>query len=123
MKSISISTPKSAQWTDPETIDKRCPHEQGLWSDAAQVAVAAGPVVEGFNVIEDIRPSQFPGWINTFSDALFLQRTEGHMIFSNLNSKPESTIKNSIEKTVPPVANSGQTVPKTKTKKPAVMRA
>jgi hypothetical protein len=39
------------------------------------------------------------------------------------NSKPESTIKNSIEKTVLPVANSCQKVPDIKTKKPAVTRA
>ncbi|HBY0416335.1 TPA: hypothetical protein MIO32_11200 [Klebsiella variicola] len=38
------------------------------------------------------------------------------------NSKPESTIKNSIEKTVLPVANSCQKVPDIKTKKPAVTR-
>ncbi|WP_319802734.1 hypothetical protein, partial [Klebsiella sp. 10982] len=43
--------------------------------------------------------------------------------FSNLNSKPESTIKNSIEKTVLPIAYSCQKVPDIKTKKPAVTRA
>lgn len=42
-----------------------------------------GPVVEDFNVIEDIGPGQIPGFIDTFSDPFFFQRTEerfGHRI-------------------------------------------
>ena len=42
-----------------------------------------GPVVEHFNVIEDIRPDQIPGFIYAFSDPFFFQRTEerfGHRI-------------------------------------------
>lgn len=42
-----------------------------------------GPVVEHFNVIEDIRPGQSAGFVDPFSDALFFQRTEerlGHRI-------------------------------------------
>lgn len=35
-----------------------------------------GPVVEDFNVIEDIGPGQIPGFIDTFSDPFFFQRTE-----------------------------------------------
>ena len=45
--------------------------------------MAPGPVVEHFNVIEDIGPGQIPGFIDAFSDALFFQRTEerfGHRI-------------------------------------------
>jgi hypothetical protein len=33
--------------------------------------VAPGPVVEHFNVIEDIGPGQIPGFIDAFSDPLF----------------------------------------------------
>lgn len=42
-----------------------------------------GPVVEDFNVIEDIGPGQILGFIDTFSDPFFFQRTEerfGHRI-------------------------------------------
>lgn len=38
--------------------------------------MAPGPVVEHFNVIEDIGPGQIPGFIDTFSDPFFFQRTE-----------------------------------------------
>jgi len=47
------------------------------------MTVAPGPVVEHFNVIEDIRPGQIPGFIYAFSDPFFFQRTEerfGHRI-------------------------------------------
>lgn len=40
------------------------------------MTVAPGPVVEHFNVIEDIRPGQIPGFIYAFSDSFFFQRTE-----------------------------------------------
>lgn len=56
---------------------------EGLRTDAAKVTVASGPVVEDFNVIEDIGPGQSLGFIDTFSDALFFQGTEerfGHRI-------------------------------------------
>jgi hypothetical protein len=36
------------------------------------MTVAPGPVVEHFNVIEDIRPGQIPGFIDAFSDPFFL---------------------------------------------------
>ncbi len=45
--------------------------------------MAPGPVIEDFNVIEDIRPGQIPGFIYAFSDPFFFQRTEerfGHRI-------------------------------------------
>ena len=45
--------------------------------------MAPGPIVEHFNVIEDIRPGQIPGFIYAFSDPFFFQRTEerfGHRI-------------------------------------------
>ncbi len=47
------------------------------------MTVAPGPVIEDFNVIEDIGPGQIPGFIDTFSDSFFFQRTEerlGHRI-------------------------------------------
>ncbi len=56
---------------------------EGLRTDAAEMTVAPGPVVEHFNVIEDIRPGQIPGFIYAFSDPFFFQRTEerfGHRI-------------------------------------------
>jgi len=37
------------------------------------MTVTPGPVVEHFNVIEDIRPGQIPGFIDTFSDPFFFQ--------------------------------------------------
>ncbi len=40
------------------------------------MTVAAGPVIEDFNVIEDIGPGQIPGFIDAFSDPFFFQRTE-----------------------------------------------
>ncbi len=40
------------------------------------MTVAPGPVVEHFNVIEDIRPGQISSFIDAFSDTLFFQRTE-----------------------------------------------
>lgn len=49
---------------------------KGLRTDAAKVTVAPGPVVEDFNVIEDIGPGHVPGFIDTFSDPFFFQRTE-----------------------------------------------
>lgn len=48
-----------------------------------------GPVVEHFDVIEDIRPGQIPGFIDTFSDPLFFQRTEerfGHGIILTVDT-------------------------------------
>lgn len=45
--------------------------------------MAPGPVVEDFNVIEDISSGQIPGFIDTFSDPFFFQQTEerfGHRI-------------------------------------------
>lgn len=52
-------------------------------TETAEMAVAPGPVVEHFNVIEDIRTGLIPGFVDPFSDALFFQRTEerfGHRI-------------------------------------------
>ena len=40
------------------------------------MTVAAGPVIEDFNVIEDIGPGQIPGFIDAFSDPFVFQRTE-----------------------------------------------
>lgn len=38
--------------------------------------MAASPVIEDFNVIEDIGAGQIASFIDPFSDALFFQRTE-----------------------------------------------
>lgn len=46
---------------------------KGLRTDAAKVTVAPGPVVEHFNVIEDIRPGQIPGFVYSLPDAFFFQ--------------------------------------------------
>ncbi len=46
---------------------------EGLRTDAAEVTVAPGPVVEHFNVIEDIRPGQIPGFVYSLPDAFFFQ--------------------------------------------------
>ena len=53
------------------------------------MTVAPGPVVEHFNVIEDIGPGQIPGFIDAFSDPLFFQRTEerfGHGIILTVDT-------------------------------------
>jgi len=44
---------------------------EGLQTDAAQMTMAPGPVVEDYNVIEDIGPSQRAGFVDPFSDTLF----------------------------------------------------
>ena len=52
--------------------------------------MAPGPIVEHFNVIEDIRPGQIPGFIDTFYDPFFFQRTEerfGHRIIPAVAAK------------------------------------
>lgn len=45
--------------------------------------MASGPVVERFNIIEDIRLGQIPAFVYSLPDAFFFQRTEerfGHRI-------------------------------------------
>ncbi|KEL82479.1 putative transcription initiation factor TFIID subunit 8 [Citrobacter freundii] len=37
------------------------------------MTVAPGPVVEHFNVIEDIRPGQIPGFVYSLPDTFFFQ--------------------------------------------------
>ena len=56
--------------------------------------MAPGPVVEHFNVIEDIRPGQIPGFIYAFSDPFFFQRTEerfGHRIIPAVATRASSS--------------------------------
>lgn len=79
--------PETGRWTDPhdrrQGLSSRRGLFKGLQTDAVEMTVAPGPVVEHFDVIEDIRPGQIPGFIDTFSDPLFFQRTEerfGHGI-------------------------------------------
>jgi len=40
------------------------------------MTVETGPIIEDFNVIEDIRPGQIPDFIYAFSDPFFFQQTE-----------------------------------------------
>lgn len=65
------------QWTYPTPVDKILSSRRGLFkglrTDAAEVTVAPGPVVEHFNVIEDIRPGQLPGFVYSLPDAFFFQ--------------------------------------------------
>lgn len=63
---------------------------EGLRTDTAEMTVASGPVVEHFNVIEDIRPGHIPGYIDVFPDPFFFQRTEerfGHRIIPAVAAK------------------------------------
>ncbi len=60
-------------WTDPTPVDKFCPHDEAFRTDAAEVTVAPCPVVKHFNVIEDIRPGQIPGFVYSLPDAFFFQ--------------------------------------------------
>lgn len=46
---------------------------KGLRTDAAEMTVAPGPVVEHFNVIEDIRPGQIPSFVYSLPDTFFFQ--------------------------------------------------
>ena len=57
-------------WIAPTTLDISCPHDEAC-SKAS--GLTPGPVVEHFNVIEDIGPGQIPGFIDTLSDAFFFQ--------------------------------------------------
>lgn len=41
------------------------------WTDVIKVAVASDPVIERFNVIEDISACQITAFVDPFSDALF----------------------------------------------------
>ncbi len=60
---------------------------EGLQAEATQVAVAFSPVIEHFNVIEDIGAGQIAGFVDPFTDALlFLQVEErfGTALFQQL---------------------------------------
>lgn len=56
-------------WTDPTPVDKCFPHDEAC---STASGLAPGPVVEHFNVIEDIRPGQVPGFVYYLPDAFFL---------------------------------------------------
>ena len=51
-------------------VDKFCPHDEAC-SKAS--GLTPGPVVEHFNVIEDIRPGQIPGFVYSLPDTFFFQ--------------------------------------------------
>ncbi len=61
----------SPDWTDPTPVDKFCPHDEAC--SKASGLTPPGPVVEHFNVIEDIRPGQIPGFVYSLPDAFFFQ--------------------------------------------------
>lgn len=63
---------------------------EGLRTDAAEMTVASGPVVEHFNVIEDILPGHITCYIYVFPEPFFFQRTEerfGHRIIPAVAAK------------------------------------
>ena len=47
-----------------------------LGTDAAEMAVAASSIVEDLDVVEDVGPRQFAGFVDAFADALLLQAAE-----------------------------------------------
>jgi hypothetical protein len=47
------------------------------------MAVASDPVIERFNVIEDIGTGHIVGFVDPFYDALFFQRAEERIWLSN----------------------------------------
>ena len=47
-----------------------------LGTDAAEMTVAAGSVVERFDIVEDVGSSELSRFIDAFSDALLLQAAE-----------------------------------------------
>jgi len=51
----------------------RCGAFERLGTDAAEMGVAACPVVEDLDVIEDVGSSEVSGFVDVFSDAPFLQ--------------------------------------------------
>ncbi len=46
---------------------------KGPRTNAGEMTVAPGPVIEDFNVIEDIGPGQIPDFMDAFSDPFFFQ--------------------------------------------------
>lgn len=60
---------------------------EGLRTDAAEMAVAPGPVIEDFNVIEDIGPGESPGSVYSFLDAFF---------FSELKNDSATTLSQQL---------------------------
>jgi len=68
-KTLHINVEGTGNWTAPTTVHKFCPHDEAC-SKAS--GLTPGPVVEHFNVIEDIRPNQIPGFVYFLPDAFFL---------------------------------------------------
>lgn len=62
---------QNEEWTDPTTVDKFCPHDEAR--SKASGLTPPSPVIEHFNVIEDIGPGQISGFIDAFSDTFFFQ--------------------------------------------------
>ena len=70
---VGIDIAKSVFHGSRQILSSRRGLSEGLRADAAKVTVTPGPVVEHFNVIEDIGPGQIPGFIDAFSDPFFFQ--------------------------------------------------
>ncbi len=68
------------RFSDKQIISIVCEAEAGVsaraWTDAVEVTVAPGLVMKDFNVIEDIRPGQIPGFVYSLPDAFFFKRAE-----------------------------------------------
>lgn len=60
----------------PPRLSSRQGLFEGLLTDAAGMTLATGPLVEHFNLIEDIRPGHIQGFIYAFPDSFFFQRTK-----------------------------------------------
>lgn len=57
-------------WTNPSLT---CGAIERLGTDAAQMAVAAGSVIEHLYVIEDFGSGQIPGFVDAFADAFLFK--------------------------------------------------
>ena len=54
----------------------RCGAFERLWTEATQMTVAAGSVVEHLELIEDIGSSEISRFVDAISDALLVQTAE-----------------------------------------------
>lgn len=52
------------------------------------MAVTAGSVVEHLNVIEDVGPGQFPGFVDAFADPFFFQAAEERFRYGVVPAMP-----------------------------------
>ncbi|VEA72581.1 Uncharacterised protein [Serratia rubidaea] len=71
-----MSAPDIMDWPHDsrQTLSSRRGLFKGLRTDAAEVTVAPGPVIEDFNVIEDIGLGQIPGFVYSLSERLYSEQ-------------------------------------------------